>query len=201
MIKFKKVMNNAKKSLLKYKKVTSVTLASVLTSILLMSCSANIENYQQQGKQFDLKKYFNGDLIAWGTLQDRSDKVTRRFCVELSGRWQGDSGVLAEKFYFDDGEISYRNWLLTKQHDGSYLGTAEDVIGTAVGKHQGFAFQLQYTLALQVDESTYNVTMNDWMYQLDEYRVMNKTSISKLGFNVANVTLFFDKQLPVKKCK
>ena len=186
MIKFKKAMNQSRKSLLKYKKVTSVALASVFTSTLLMSCSANIEDYQQQSKEFDLKQYFNGDLIAWGTLQDRSDKVTRRFCVELSGRWQGDSGVLAEKFYFDDGEISYRNWLLTKQQDGSYLGSA---------------FQLQYTLALQVDESTYNVTMNDWMYQLDEYRVMNKTSISKLGFNVANVTLFFDKQLPVKKCQ
>jgi len=201
MIKFNKVMSLPKQTISKYKKITLVALTSVLTSTVLISCSANIEDYQQQSKQFDLKQYFNGDLIAWGILQNRSDKVTRRFCVELSGRWQGDSGVLAEKFYFDDGEISYRNWLLNKQDDGSYLGSAEDVIGTAFGKHQGFAFQLQYTLALQFDESTYNVTMNDWMYQLDEHRVMNKTAISKFGVNVANVTLFFDKQLPVKKCQ
>jgi hypothetical protein len=173
----------------------------VAASVLLSSCSASLSDYEVKDTNFDLKTYFNGDVIAWGTIQNRSDKVTRRFCVELQGTWQGDQGLLAEKFFFDDGEISYRNWNLTKNEDGSYKGLAEDVIGHAVGKHQGFAFQLQYTLALKVDDSVYEVSMDDWMYQLDEYRVMNKTSISKFGLNVANVTLFFDKQLPVKTCE
>jgi hypothetical protein len=39
------------------------------------------------------------------------------------------------------------------------------------------------------------------MYQLDEYRVMNKTSMSKLGVEVASITLFFDKEPPVKNCE
>jgi len=170
-------------------------------SFLLSSCSANLTDYSNKKNSFDLKEYFNGDVVAWGTIQNHNDKVTRRFCVELEGTWEGNKGVLAETFYFDDGEISYRNWQLTKNDDETYRGLAEDVIGHAVGKHQGFAFQLQYTLALKVDGRLYEVAMDDWMYQLDEYRVMNKTAINKFGINVANVTLFFDKQRPVKRCE
>jgi hypothetical protein len=165
------------------------------------SCSTAIDDYDDKTAQFDLKTYFDGNLIAWGTIQDSSDKVTRRFCVELEGTWKGNEGVLAEKFFYDDGEISYRNWSLTKQQNGHYQGTADDVIGIAEGQHNGFAFNLKYTLALPVDGSVYNVSMNDWMYQIDEHRVVNKTAISKFGVNVANVTLFFDKQTTFKSCQ
>ena len=129
-----------------------------------------------------------------------SNKVQRRFCVEINGTWDKNEGVLAEKFYFNDGEITFRNWQLTKQADGSYTGTAEDVIGTAIGKHQGFAFKFEYELLLKVDENSYQLSMDDWMYQLDENRVMNKTSMSKLGVKVAEITIFFDKEQPVKSC-
>ena len=133
-------------------------------------------------------------------VQNYSDKVIRRFCVEIDGSWQDNKGVLAEKFYFDDGEVSYRNWQLIKQADGSYQGTAEDVIGIAKGKHQGFAFQFQYTLLLTLADDSYEVTMDDWMYQLDEDRVINKTAMYKFGVNVANVTLFFDKHSLNQTC-
>ncbi|TEW55264.1 DUF3833 domain-containing protein [Psychromonas sp. RZ22] len=186
---------------LKYKILCRTFVLAVAACFLVTSCSTQLSKYQDQTNNFDLKEYFNGDVIAWGTIQDSSDKVTRRFCVELTGVWTDNKGVLAEKFYFDDGEISYRTWLLTKNKDGTYIGTAEDVIGSAIGKHKGFAFQLQYTLLLPVDDTTYEVNMNDWMYQLDQYRVMNKTVISKFGINVANVTLFFDKQLPIQYCQ
>lgn len=169
--------------------------------ISITGCSVELSDYSKENKPFDIKNYFTGDVIAWGIIQDHSNKVNRRFCVEIEGTWQKNKGVLAEKFYFDDGEIGYRNWQLTKNSDGSYLGSAEDVVGEAVGKHRGFAFQFQYDLLLAVNEETYQVQMDDWMFQIDEYRVMNKTAISKLGINVANVTLFFDKQSDLKTCQ
>ena len=170
-------------------------------ALLLTSCSAELQDYHPEKGQFDLQSYFNGKLTARGMIQDHTDKVTRRFCVELEGTWQGNQGVLAETFYYDDGEVGYRDWQLTKQQDGHYIGLADDVIGEAVGEHQGFAFQLRYTLALKVNVSVYEVAMDDWMYQLDPYRVMNKTAINKLGVNVAHVTLFFDKQSTVTTCQ
>lgn len=183
--------------MIKYQKLTFAFLAS----ILLLGCTAKIEDYQQDKKTFDIKNYFSGDVIAWGMIQDYSNKVNRRFCVEINGSWHGNTGVLAEKFYFKNGEISYRNWQLTKLDDGTYTGTAEDVIGTAKGVHQGYVFQFNYALSLKVADNTYQVTMDDWMYQLDQYRVMNKTSISKFGVNVAEVTLFFDKETPFQSCQ
>lgn len=170
-------------------------------TFLLSSCSTNIDDYQQTQPHFDIQNYFNGNVIAWGIVQDHTNKVNRRFCVEIAGKWQDNTGVLAETFYFNDGEISYRNWQLTKKADGTYQGSAEDVEGIAIGKHNGFAFQFNYTLNLTLEDDTYQLSMDDWMYQLDEYRVMNKTSMKKFGLEVANITLFFDKELPVKQCR
>lgn len=175
-------------------------LLALLAATLLLSCSTDIDDYEQNEQPFDIKTYFTGDVIAWGIIQDSTQKVNRRFCVELKGTWNGNNGILAEKFYFKDGEISYRNWQLTKNVDGSYKGTAEDVLGTAIGKHKGFAFQFNYGLSLKVEEDSYQVSMDDWIYQLDEYRAINKTSVSKFGINVAEVTIFFDKEIPLKSC-
>lgn len=176
------------------------TLFSLFILISLSSCSTALEEYSQEDGNFDIKEYFTGNVVARGVIQDYSSKVNRRFCVDIEGTWQGSEGLLAEKFYFDDGEISYRNWQLSKQPDGSYQGTAEDVVGTAIGKHQGFAFQFQYQLSLVIDDTTYQVEMDDWMYQLNDSHVLNKTVMRKLGVKVAEVTLFFDKSLPQKQC-
>jgi hypothetical protein len=168
---------------------------------LITSCSTKLSDYQETTPSFDIQSYFNGNIIAWGLVQDHTNKVNRRFCVEIEGKWQGNNGVLAEKFYFDDGEISYRNWQLIKQLDGSYKGTAEDVEGIAIGKHSGFAFQFNYTLNLKLEDDSYQIAMDDWMYQLDEYRVMNITSMKKFGIEVAKVTLFIDKEVAAKQCQ
>ncbi|MCF2949794.1 DUF3833 domain-containing protein [Paraglaciecola aquimarina] len=175
-------------------------LKMVCIMLLVSSCTTDITSYRESQPKFDIKQYFDGNIIAWGMVQDYSDKVTRRFCVEIIGTWQGNEGTLAETFYFNDGEISYRNWQLSKQLDGSYQGTAEDVVGTAIGKHQGFAFQLEYELLLKLEDDTYQVQMDDWMYLLNEYQVMNKTSMSKFGVKVADITLFFDKNASKTSC-
>ncbi|XQW83387.1 DUF3833 domain-containing protein [Thalassotalea piscium] len=172
----------------------------LVITLFLFGCSTELEDYQKTDKPYDIQQYFNGNVIAWGIIQDYTNKVQRRFCVEIIGTWKDDKGTLAETFYFNDGEITYRNWQMTKQGDGSYTGHAEDVVGIAIGKHQGFAFQFTYQLMLSLDDKTYQVSMDDWMYQIDEHRVVNKTSMSKLGFKVADITLFFDKQLPTNTC-
>lgn len=171
-----------------------------LLFILITSCSANITDYQENNPKFDIKNYFTGDLIAWGMVQDYSNQVTRRFCVELKGSWNENQGELAEVFYFNDGEVSYRTWQLTKLPNDQYTGTAEDVVGIATGKQSGFAFQWQYQLLVPIVEDTYQFTMDDWMYQLDEHRVFNRTTMNKFGVKVAEITLFFDKNTQSKTC-
>jgi hypothetical protein len=180
------------------------TIKTFYTSILVLflyGCTTDIEQYKNTEKPFDIKSYFTGTVVAWGMVQNYSGQVTRRFCVEIEGNWQGNDGVLAETFYFDDGEISYRNWQLLKLENGTYQGTAGDVIGTASGQHAGFAFHWQYNLEVPVDDDVYIFHLDDWMYQIDMKRVINKTKMKKLGVTVADITLFFDKSMPDQRCK
>lgn len=172
-----------------------------ISVLLITSCSTQITDYKETMPKFDIKRYFTGDLIAWGMVQDYSNQVTRQFCVELNGTWHGNKGELTEVFYFKDGEISYRTWQLTKLPNDQYTGTAADVVGIATGKQSGYAFQWQYQLLVPIGEDTYQFDMDDWMYQLDEHRIFNQTTMNKFGIKAAEINLFFDKSTANKKCK
>lgn len=177
-------------------------LASIFClAFAISSCTTQLEDYKTAAPKFDIQQYFSGKVVAWGMVQDYSDKVTRRFCVELDGQWQGNEGLLKEVFYFADGEVTYRNWQLTKLKQGKYQGRAEDVVGNASGQQVGFAFQWQYDLLVPIDGDEIQLSLDDWMYQIDQYRVFNRTKMKKFGVTVAEITLFFDKQLPVKNCQ
>ncbi len=176
----------------------SLLLLMILT---LSSCTTQLDTYKKSSPTLDIKKYFTGKVIAWGMVQDYTDNVTRRFCVEIDGQWQGSNGVLKEVFYFADGEITYRNWQLKKLAQGKYQGSAEDVIGTAIGQQVGFAFQWQYDLLVPIDGDEIQFSLDDWMYQIDEHRIFNRTKMKKLGVTLAEITLFFDKQTPVNSCR
>ena len=169
--------------------------------LLLAGCGTSLEEYRATTPKLSLSDYFDGPIVAWGMIQDYRDQVTRRFCVELNGSWQKNDGVLKETFYFDDGEVSYRDWYLTRQPEGVFTGTASDVIGEASGQSRGMAFHWQYTLSVDIDNTNYHFTMDDWMYQLDDYRLFNRTAMKKWGIEVAQITLFFDKQQPLRQCQ
>lgn len=176
---------------------------SILLIVLLSlsSCTTKLAEYQATSPTFDVKTYFTGNIVAWGMVQDYTNNVTRRFCVEIDGQWQGNKGLLKEVFYFVDGEVSYRNWQLTKLAQGKYQGSAEDVVGQAHGQQVGFAFQWQYNFLVPIDGDQIQFSLDDWMYQIDEYRVFNRTEMKKFGVTLAEITLFFDRQLPNKKCQ
>ena len=169
-------------------------LVLLLVPIILAGCSSKISDYPLNQPKFDMQTFFNGKLRAYGLVQDRSGKVIRRFHVDLLGKWQNNHGILEEVFYYDDGETQQRTWSLTKQADGRYVGSASDVIGKAVGQSQGFAFNWQYTLTINVDNKPWDIHLNDWLYQLDDSRLINRTQMSKWGFNVGEVTLIIEKE-------
>jgi hypothetical protein len=45
-----------------------------------------------------------------------------------------------------------------------------------------------------VGEHTWNVEFDDWMYLMDEQTMLNKSKMSKWGFDLGEVTLAFSKQ-------
>lgn len=174
---------------------------SIFFVFMMASCTADLSDYQKTSPAINIKDYFTGRIVAWGMIQNYEDKLIRHFCVEIDGSWEGNKGLLAEKFYFDDGEISYRNWQLTQLADGKYTGRAEDVIGTASGQEVGQAFNWVYQLSVPIDDSKITLTLDDWMYQLDKNRIFNKTTMKKFGIAVGEITLFFNKENNVNECQ
>jgi len=165
-----------------------------IASLTLFACSnQSISDYQSTTPEFDLKTFFNGPLQAKGVVLDRSGTVTRRFTVEMVGSWQQNQGKLEEWFVFDDGEKSERTWIINKIQDGSYTGRAGDIVGEAQGESAGFALHWDYQLDLLVDGCTYRVTFDDWLYQIDEQVVINRSYIKKWGFTVGEVILVISK--------
>jgi len=167
---------------------------------LVLSCSSSLDEYENTSPEFDLPTYFDGEVTAWGILQDYSKKLTRRFCVDIVGTWQGNQGQLHETFYYSDGEQQIRIWELQIAKDGSVTGGAADVIGEASGGSQGMAFNWQYTLRVPIDGTEYDLFVDDWMFMIDNNRMMNRSYMKKLGVTVAEISIFFDKTQPVRKC-
>lgn len=170
-------------------------MVAMVSSLLLMAgCSTDVGEYQQATPRFDLFEFFQGDLTAWGMIQDYSDKQTRRFEVQIQGKVDGDTLTLVEDFVFDDGETDQRVWVIKRVGDKRYQGQADDIVGVASGEEMGNVLQWKYDFELPRGDSTVTVTFDDWLYRQDDKRAFNVTKIRKLGFEVGRLTIFFEKQ-------
>jgi hypothetical protein len=171
--------------------------AGIAGAAALSGCAGpQIAQYTGEKPVLDLRTYFNGTLDAYGVFTDRSGKVVKRFVVVMRCQWNGDDGVLDEAFTYSDGTTQKRVWRMKHLGNGRFSGTADDVVGTAIGEQQGNAFRWGYTLLQPVDGKTSEVQFDDWMYLMDERVMLNKATMSKFGIRLGEVTLSFVKRLP-----
>lgn len=170
-------------------------LALAFAALLLASCaSVTVTDYAAEKPKLDLKEYFNGKVDAWGMIQDRSGKVTKRMFVEMTCTWTGDVGTLDERFTYADGTKETRVWTIRKDGD-RYTGTAADVVGEAKGVASGNTLRWNYVLdAKRDDGGTIHLDMDDWMWLLDDKTLANRTTFSKFGIRFGEVTIFFRKR-------
>jgi hypothetical protein len=170
-------------------------LIAAAAALLVTACSSSpVAQYAALTPALDLKSYLNGELEAWGQFQDRSGKLVKRFHVNIKGSWQGTKGTLDEQFVYDDGTTQQRIWHLEDLGNGHYTGRADDVIGVANGIVAGSVLNWRYTLALPVNNKTYHVQFDDWMYLHDQHTLVNRATMSKFGIRLGEVTLFFRKK-------
>ena len=151
--------------------------------------------YGAETPKLDLQQYFNGTLDGYGIVQDRSGKVLRRFTVVMQATWQGDRGQLDERFVWSDGERQHRVWTLRPGPTaGTWVGTAPDVVGEAIGQSGGNALHWRYVLKLPVKNRVYDIAFDDWMYLIDEQIMINRVKMSKFGFKVGELVISFRKR-------
>lgn len=170
-------------------------IATIGALIMLSSCAGNnIDYYKGTTPQADIREYFNGPVKAWGVVQDWRGRVVRRFDVDMVGTWEGDVGTLTEKFNYYDGKTQQRVWTITKHPDGSYTGTASDIIDKANGVAEGSAVRWNYVMDLPVGDKIYRIRFDDWMWVMNDGVLINRSYLKKFGVTVSELTIFMQKQ-------
>lgn len=150
--------------------------------------------YEELKPTLTLEEYFSGEIEAWGVVQDRSGNILTRFDIDLFGSWSENEGTLEEHFQFYDGRTQKRTWKITRTGENSYRGTAGDIIGEAVGKHYGNAVKWKYRMDLPVDDTTYRITFEDWMWLMNDGVLLNRSYMKKFGIVVGEITIFMRKK-------
>jgi len=198
MSKFKMLFGRVVESKKKvHHSIAKSTVGFGLSAILLTSGCAtqNIQTYQSTTPTLDMHEFFSGQIDGWGMFQGRNGEVKKRFYVDIDATHEGDDViVLNEKFSWADGTKSQRIWRLTEQADGSWKGVAGDVIGEATGQVVGNTLHWNYLLELPVEDKTYKVKFDDWMYLINEDVMLNRSVMTKFGVELGSVTLSMHRQ-------
>lgn len=177
-------------------------LARSLSLLLLMGLLAGcagpaLETYSDLEPTLTPQEFFTGELSARGVVKNRSGEVIRTFDADIDASWNDEGvGTLDEEFRFNDGEIQTRVWTLTPKDDGSLHADAGDVVEPGTMRWQGNAINMNYVLRVAYgdDDSTIDVSMDDWMYLITPDTLINETEMTKWGFKVGEIVLVIQKQ-------
>lgn len=170
----------------------SVFLATFLMAILLLltACSSpSLQDYAANKPIIDVQNFFSGKLTAHGIVKNRSGKVIRYFNADLVGTWENGVGRLQEDFFFDDGEVEQRTWVLTPHEEEGYIATANDVTGSGHLKTSGNALFMEYVLQIPYKGDLLDIHVDDRMYLVKDNVLMNESLLTKFGFHVGSVSL------------
>ena len=176
----------------------TLTLAMVTTMFCCNSGPASdavMAKYAKNTPLMDPRSYFNGKVDSTGVFIDRAGVADPYFHIKMEGKWQGNEGDIFEEFKYSDGRHNTRSWHVKFTDDTHFTATAPDVVGEGRGVISGNAMHMSYLLRVPVKGGkTYDVTMSDWMWRVDEQTVINKIEMRKFGFKVGELICTFSKQ-------
>lgn len=163
-----------------------------LTCGIFAGCSSmSIDDFNNSTVKFVPQEYFNGKMIAYGLVKDRSGKITRTFKGDLYGSWDKNGvGTLKEYFVYSDGEKQTRIWTLTPTKDkDKFIGTAGDIVGEAPMQVRGNTLMIDYTMSIPYNNSTIDVDVKDWLHLQEDGVILNHSKIKKFGFEVGELVI------------
>ena len=166
---------------------------ATLIKINLFNDDMKPEDFKNTEPEIKIEKYFEGQVKAWGILQDRKGKVTRQFNANMLGKFENNILTLEEDFFWKDGETQRRVWKIKKIDEHNYIGTAPDVVGEAKGVSYGSAFKFEYNLMIPFKGKNIKIRFDDWIFKQDDKVAINRATLTKFGFKVGELTVFFER--------
>lgn len=145
------------------------------------------EDYEDDLHAFDIRRHLNGPLLCEGVIYGPLGRVSSRFVADFDVSWEGDKGVMKERFVYDDGSVQDREWHLTLDDSGQIRATAPDVVGEGLGKQSGSSVLLRYNIRLPEESGGHVLSTVDWMYMTPNGTIMNRSQFRKFGIKVAEL--------------
>jgi hypothetical protein len=141
------------------------------------------------GAAFDPIAFFDGHTHSWGVIEHRSGAPSERVETDSHGERDGSGRLrMVQHLSFQDGTTQQRDWTLWRSGSDRFEATANDMVGTAAGESDGNVFHWQWVLARSPGNSLMDVTMNQWMYRLQDGSVMIRSTVTKFGLILAEVS-------------
>ena len=168
--------------------------------LFLAACTGKpaLDDPKLSDRELNLEEFFEGRTAAYGQFQDVFGTVRRRFEVEITGTWDGQTLKLVEDFVYEDGSTEQRIWTLEKTGAETWQGTAPGVDGVATGEERGDTFNWRYTIDLPIpsadgETETLRVAFDDWMWLLSDDRLLNIAYMKRFGIDIGQVIITFEK--------
>ena len=170
-------------------------LTGILIAILLMLARRHFtafygqkpEDYEDGFPVLDIKEHLNGDMVCEGVIFGPLGRVTSSFVAEFNITWDGDKGVMAERFRYNDGTTQDREWRITLGASGRFTADADDVLGSGAGVVAGSSVQMQYRIRMPESAGSHVLNTIDWMYLTPDGSIINRSQFRKFGFKVAEL--------------
>ncbi|MEM6729427.1 MAG: DUF3833 domain-containing protein [Pseudomonadota bacterium] len=144
-------------------------------------------DYGGDGPQFDIRQHLQGPILCEGVIYGPTGRVTSRFVADFDAHWEGNTGVMKERFRYDSGRTQDREWRLTLGNDGTIKADADDLVGQGSGRQEGNAVQLNYNIKLPEESGGHVLSTTDWMYLVENGTIMNRSQFRKFGIKVAEL--------------
>lgn len=147
-------------------------------------------------RPFVIERDLAGKTVGRGVFKSITG-ADRPFTAYLDGTYDGETLTLVEDFDFDDGEKDRKTWRLTRQANGEWSGTREDVVGTARGYQDGPALRLDYLVDIPMKNGgARRVGFRDVLFLRADGVVINKAKVGWRGFSVGSVALEIRRAAP-----
>jgi len=179
---------------MKISNLLSYTMFLTISAATLTSCSTpDAQRYSNNIPKLQIQNFFNKNIHAHGIVLDRSGVLTRSFSIQMHGKWHGQQGLLQEQINYNDGKSQNREWNFVFSDPHHFTAEAKDAIGSAHGTQYGNSVHMVYTLNVPVDNTSYDINFDDWLYMTTGGKVINYTTLSKFGISLGKVIITYDR--------
>lgn len=172
--------------------VVAILLLAILALIIaqrrfLSFRSQTPSDYTGTGPTFKMKENLNGEILSEGLIYGPNGKMSNSFVARMVGKWEGNTGTLAEYFTYSNGKTMTRKWYLTLGTGNTFTATADDIVGEGHGTLSGSTVKLTYRIILPGDAGGHTLDVTDWMYLTENGVIMNRSEMRKFGVKVAEL--------------